>query len=51
MRIQYPKLRNMAHSLSLECFHAFKGINFYILFATTAAGVVPCGGRKKSPRA
>ena len=25
-------------------------INLYILFAITAAGVVPCGGRKKSPR-
>ena len=23
---------------------------FYFLFATTAAGVVPCGGPKKSPR-
>ena len=24
--------------------------SLYILFAITAAGVVPCGGRKKSPR-
>ena len=29
---------------------ASKGSNRYILFAITAAGVVPCGGRKKSPR-
>ena len=29
---------------------ATKGSNFYILFAITAAGVVPCGGPKKSPR-
>ena len=29
---------------------ASKGSNLYILFAITAAGVVPCGGRKKSPR-
>ena len=27
-----------------------EGSNFYILFAITAAGVVPCGGPKKSPR-
>ena len=29
---------------------ASKGSNLYILFAITAAGVVPCGGPKKSPR-
>ena len=29
---------------------ASKGSNLYILFAITAAGVVPCGGRKKSHR-
>ena len=28
----------------------FKGSYNYILFAITAAGVVPCGGPKKSPR-
>ena len=28
---------------------ASKGSNVYILFAITAASVVPCGGRKKSP--
>ena len=30
--------------LSLSVFIAFKGSNFYILFAITAAGVVQCGG-------
>ena len=38
---------------SCDCFivaNASKGSNIYILFAITAAGVVPCGGRKKSPR-
>ena len=29
---------------------ALKGSQFYLLFVITAAGVVPCGGRKKSPR-
>ena len=36
--------------LPLNVFTASKGSNHYILFAITAAGVVPCGGRKKSPR-
>ena len=36
--------------LPLNVFTASKGSNLYILFAITAAGVVPCGGRKKSPR-
>ena len=36
--------------LSLNTFNASKGSNLYILFAITAAGVVPCGGPKKSPR-
>ena len=35
---------------SLNIFTASKGSNFYILFAITAAGVVPCGGPKKYPR-
>ena len=38
MRIHDPKLRKMAHTLSV--FNAFKGTNFYILFAITAADVV-----------
>ena len=40
----------MAHALSLSVFIAFKGVNSYILFAIATAGVVPCGGPKKSPR-
>ena len=36
--------------LPLNVFTASKGSNFYILFAITAAGGVPCGGPKKSPR-
>ena len=36
--------------LPLNVLIASKGTNLYILFAITAAGVVPCGGRKKSPR-
>ena len=34
----------------LNVFTASKGSNLYILFALTATGVVPCGGRKMSPR-
>ena len=33
-----------------ECFSASKGSNHYILLTINAAGVVPCGGPKKSPR-
>ena len=33
-----------------ECFIAPKESNLYILSAITAAGVVPCGGPKRSPR-
>ena len=29
---------------------ALKGSHFFFLFDFTAAGVVPCGGRKTSPR-
>ena len=36
--------------LPLNVFTAFKGSNCYILFAITAAYVVPCGGPKTSPR-
>ena len=46
MRIHYPKLHNMTHTLSLCVLIAFKGANFYILVAITGAGVVPCGGPK-----
>ena len=34
----------------MNVFIALKGTHFWILFAFTAAGVVPCGGRKTSPR-
>ena len=34
----------------LNIFGASKGSKHFILFAITAAGVVPCGGPKKSPR-
>ena len=50
MKVHYMKLYNMAHHLSLNVFTASKGSNNYILFAVSAAGVVPCGGPKKSPR-
>ena len=49
MGIHYPKLRNMTHTLTLSVFIAFKGTNFYVLFAITAAGVVLCGGPKSKP--
>ena len=35
--------------IPLNVFTASRGSNHYILFAITAAGVVPCGGHKKSP--
>ena len=50
MKVHYPKLYNMSHLLSLNVFTASKGSNNYILFAITAADVVPCGCPKKSPR-
>ena len=51
MKVHYPKLYNMAHLLLfLKVFTASKASNNYVLFAITAAGVVPCGGPKKSPR-
>ena len=34
----------------MNVFIALKGTHFWILYAFTAAGVVPCGGRKTSPR-
>ena len=45
MRVHYPKFY-----IRLNVLTASKGSNFYILFAITAAGVVPCGGRKEPPR-
>ena len=40
----------MTHSFLINMFTALKGYQFQFLFAFTAAGVVPCGGPKKSPR-
>ena len=45
----YPKLYNMAHLLAFNVVLLPKDLTI-ILFAITAAGVVPCGGPKKSPR-
>ena len=39
----------MAHPLLINVFTALKGSQFEFLFAITAAGVVSCGGPKKSP--
>ena len=36
--------------LLMNVFTAIKGSHFWFLFDFTAAGVVPCGGRKTSPR-
>ena len=47
MRIHYPKLHNMTHTLSLSVFTAFKGTNFHDF---SVAGVVLCCCPKKSPR-
>ena len=54
MRNHYPKLCNMTHTPSLECFIAFKGPNVYILyyflyFVSIAADFVPSGSPKKFP--
>ena len=38
-----------SYYLPLNIFTASKGFKFHILFAITAAGVVPCGGSNKSP--
>ena len=40
----------MTHSFYINMFTALKGYQFQLSFAITAAGVVPCGGPKKSPR-
>ena len=36
--------------LLMNVFIALKGSHFWFLFDFTAAGIVPCGGRKTSPR-
>ena len=48
-KVHYPKLYNMAHLLAFNVLLLPKDLTI-ILFAITAAGVVPCGGPKKSPR-
>ena len=50
MRIHDPTLCNMALSRSLNICIAFKGtyLKFIFSFSTTAAGVVSCGGLKRS---
>ena len=48
-KVHYPKLYNMAHLLALYVLLLPKDLTI-ILFAITAAGVVPFGGPKKSPR-
>ena len=42
--------QSSTYFLPLNVFTASKGSNICILFAITAAGAVPCGGPKKSPR-
>ena len=49
MKVHYPKLYNMAHLLTLNDLLLQKDLTI-ILFVITAAGVVLCGGPKKSPR-
>ena len=49
MKVHYPRLYNMAHLLALNVFLLPKDLTI-ILFAITAAGVVPCGVPKKFPR-
>ena len=46
----FSGMRSNIGFLPLNVFTASKGSNNYILFAITAAGVVSCGGLKKSPR-
>ena len=40
----------MAHPLSHLYLHCFQRISVLFLFVITAAGVMPCGGPKMSPR-
>ena len=40
----------MAHPLLINMLTALKGSQFYFYLLFTAAGVVPCGGPKMSPR-
>ena len=51
MRVHYPKLRNIVHTISLCMLLLLPKdqIIIFYLFAITAAGYLPCGGPKKSP--
>ena len=50
MRDSLPEIVQYgSYFLPLNVFTASKG-SFYILFVFTAAGVVPCGSPKESPR-
>ena len=44
------EIRKIAVCFLMNVFIALKGSHFWFLFDFTAAGVVPCGGRKTSPR-
>ena len=46
----YATAKLVRYNLPLNVYTASKGGSFYILFAITVGGVVPCGGPKKSPR-
>ena len=46
---KYFSVKSRQLEIIMNVFTASKGSNFYI-FAITAAGIVPCGGRKKSSR-
>ena len=51
MRIHYLTFAQYGPSyLSFNIFTASKGSSFYILFAISTTGVVPCSGPKNSPR-
>ena len=50
MKLHYPKLYNMAHLLVLYFLLLPKDLTIILFAIITAAGVVPCGGPKKSPR-
>ena len=49
MRLEQPKFLSMAHVSHSECNLCYSKELFKILFYFTAAGVVPCGGRKTFP--
>ena len=51
MRVHYLKLRNIQEYIPPPLLNIFtsKGASLYILFAITAAGVVPCGSPKSLP--